>query len=162
MGRTWFVLIVLALVGVFAALNWNEFTRLSSLSLGLTRVEAPLGVVLLSLIVLLSLLYLLFTIGLETAALLEVKRYAREMLQYKKLAEEAEESRYTELKRFLEAELKRLEEAEKAEINALSARLEETLEKHGNTLAAYIGELEDTLLRLLKKGPGEDPGAKGP
>ncbi|MER3557516.1 MAG: DNA cytosine methyltransferase [Thermus sp.] len=162
MGRTWFVLIVLALVGVFAALNWNEFTQLSSLSLGLTRVEAPLGVVLLSLIVLLSLLYLLFTIGLETAALLEVKRYAREMLQYKKLAEEAEESRYTELKRFLEAELKRLEEAEKAEINALSARLEETLEKHGNTLAAYIGELEDTLLRLLKKGPGEDPGAKGP
>lgn len=162
MGRTWFVLITLALVGVFAALNWVEFTRPASLSLGLTRVEAPLGVVLLSLIVLLSLLYLLFTIGLETAALLEVKRYAREMLQYKKLAEDAEESRYTELKRFLEAELKRLEEAEKAEIGALSARLEETLEKHGNTLAAYIGELEDTLLRLLKKGPGEDPGAKGP
>lgn len=158
MGRTWFVLITLALVGVFAALNWVEFTRPASLSLGLTRVEAPLGVVLLSLIVLLSLLYLLFTIGLETAALLEVKRYAREMLQYKKLAEDAEESRYTELKRFLEAELKRLEEAEKAEIGALSARLEETLEKHGNTLAAYIGELEDTLLRLLKK----DPGAKGP
>lgn len=162
MGRTWFVLITLALVGAFAALNWAEFTRPASLSLGLTRVEAPLGVVLLSVIVLLSLLYLLFTVGLETAALLEVKRYAREMLQYKKLAEDAEESRYTELKRFLEAELKRLEEAEKAEIGALSARLEETLENHGNTLAAYIGELEDTLLRLLKKGPGEDPGAKGP
>lgn len=162
MGRTWFVLITLALVGAFAALNWAEFTRKASLSLGLTRVEAPLGVVLLSVIVLLSLLYLLFTVGLETAALLEVKRYAREMLQYKKLAEDAEESRYTELKRFLEAELKRLEEAEKAEIGALSARLEETLENHGNTLAAYIGELEDTLLRLLKKGPGEDPGAKWP
>jgi len=25
----------------------------------------------------------------------------------------------------------------------------ETLEKHGNTLAAYIGELEDQILRLL-------------
>ncbi len=153
MGRTWFVLIVLALVGVFAALNWNEFTRPSSLSLGLTRVEAPLGVILLSLIVLLSLLYLLFTIGLETAALLEVKRYAREMLQYKKLAEEAEGSRYTELKRFLEAEFKRLEEVQRAELAALADRMEEVLERHGNTLAAYIGELEDTLLRILK-GPG--------
>ncbi|MGQ9511225.1 MAG: DNA cytosine methyltransferase [Thermaceae bacterium] len=160
MGRTWFVFLVLALVGGFAALNWGEFTRKSALSLGLTRVEAPLGVILLSLIVLLSLLYLLFTIGLETAALLEVKRYAREMLQYKKLAEDAEASRYTELKRFLEAELKRLEEAEKEEIQALALRVEEVLEKHGNTLAAYIGELEDTLLTLLRKTPGDDPGAK--
>ncbi|MGQ9736152.1 MAG: DNA cytosine methyltransferase [Thermaceae bacterium] len=160
MGRTWFVFLVLALVGGFAALNWGEFTRKSALSLGLTRVEAPLGVVLLSLIVLLSFLYLLFTIGLETAALLEVKRYAREMLQYKKLAEDAEASRYTELKRFLEAELKRLEEAEKEEIQSLALRVEEVLEKHGNTLAAYIGELEDTLLTLLRKTPGNDPGAK--
>jgi hypothetical protein len=98
-----------------------------------------------------TLLYLLFTIGLETAALLEVKRYARELLHYKKLAEEAEESRYTELKRYLEAEFARLGEAEKEEIRALEARLVDILEKHGNTLAAYIGELEDQLLKLLKK-----------
>ncbi|WP_022797799.1 hypothetical protein [Thermus islandicus] len=155
-ARTLFTLFVLLLLTLFAWLNWGEITKPTSLSLGLTRVEAPLGLVLVVALALLSLLYLIFTVGLETAALLEIRRYARELLHYKKLAEEAEQSRYTELRRFLEAELKRLEEVEKEEIRALEARVEETLERHGNTLAAYIGELEDQLLRLL--GQGGDKG----
>lgn len=148
-ARTLFALLVLLLVVLFSWLNWGEITRPTSLSLGLTRVEAPLGLVLVVALGVVSLLYLLFTIGLETAALLEVRRYARELLHYKKLAEEAEQSRYTELRRYLEAEFQRLAEAEREEIRALEARIQETLEKHGNTLAAYIGELEDQLLRLL-------------
>lgn len=148
-ARTLFALLVLLLLILFSWLNWGEITRSTTLSLGLTRVEAPLGLVLVVALGVVSLLYLLFTIGLETAALLEVRRYARELLHYKKLAEEAEQSRYTELRRYLEAEFQRLAEVEKAEIEALEARVRETLEKHGNTLAAYIGELEDQMLRLL-------------
>ncbi|WP_234555155.1 DNA cytosine methyltransferase [Thermus caliditerrae] len=154
-ARTLFALLVLLLLALFAWLNWGEITKPTLLSLGLTRVEAPLGLVLVVALGVVSLLYLIFTIGLETAALLEVKRYARELLQYKKLAEDAEQSRYTELKRYLEAEFARLAEAEKEEIRALEARIAETLEKHGNTLAAYIGELEDQLLRLLTQ-PGRE------
>ncbi|MFN3178614.1 MAG: DNA cytosine methyltransferase [Thermus sp.] len=154
-ARTLFVLLVLLLLVLFSWLNWGEITKPTSLSLGLTRVEAPLGLVLVAALGVVSLLYLIFTIGLETAALLEVRRYARELLHYKKLAEEAEQSRYTELRSYLEAEFKRLAEAEKEEIRALEARVAETLEKHGNTLAAYIGELEDQLLRLLQGQGGE-------
>lgn len=156
-ARTLFALLVLLLLALFAWLNWGEITKPTSLSLGLTRVQAPLGLVLVVALGVVSLLYFIFTIGLETAALLEVKRYAREVLHYKKLAEEAEQSRYTELKRYLEAELKHLQEAEREEIRALEARVAETLERHGNTLAAYIGELEDQLLRLLSR-PGEGKG----
>ncbi|MFN3368475.1 MAG: DNA cytosine methyltransferase [Thermus sp.] len=154
-ARTLFVLLVLLLLVLFSWLNWGEITKPTSLSLGLTRVEAPLGLVLVVALGVVSLLYLIFTIGLETAALLEVRRYARELLHYKKLAEEAEQSRYTELRSYLEAEFKRLAEAEREEIRALEARVAETLEKHGNTLAAYIGELEDQLLRLLQGQGGE-------
>ncbi|WCM38953.1 hypothetical protein [Thermus antranikianii] len=155
-ARTLFALLVLLLLVLFSWLNWGEITKPTSLSLGLTRVEAPLGLVLVVALGVVSLLYLIFTIGLETAALLEVRRYARELLHYKKLAEEAEQSRYTQLRSYLEAEFKRLAEAEKEEIRALEARLAETLEKHGNTLAAYIGELEDQLLRLLQGRGGEN------
>ncbi|WP_105318119.1 DNA cytosine methyltransferase [Thermus tenuipuniceus] len=155
-ARTLFALLVLLLLVLFSWLNWGEITKPTSLSLGLTRVEAPLGLVLVVALGAVSLLYLIFTIGLEAAALLEVRRYARELLHYKKLAEEAEQSRYTELRGYLEAEFKRLAEAEKEEIRALEARLAETLEKHGNTLAAYIGELEDQLLRLLQGRGGEN------
>ncbi|WP_135257029.1 DNA cytosine methyltransferase [Thermus caldilimi] len=154
-ARTLFALLVLLLLVLFSWLNWGEITKPTSLSLGLTRIEAPLGLVLVVALGIVSLLYLIFTIGLETAALLEVRRYARELLHYKKLAEEAEESRYTELRRYLEEELKRLSEVEREEIRALEARIAETLEKHGNTLAAYIGELEDQLLRLLQGRGGE-------
>lgn len=156
-ARTLFALLVLLLLVLFSWLNWGEITRPTTLSLGLTRVEAPLGLVLVVALGVVSLLYLLFTIGLETAALLEMRRYARELLHYKKLAEEAEQSRYTELRRYLEAEFQRLAEAEKAEIEALEARVREMLEKHGNTLAAYIGELEDQMLRLLG---GQENGGK--
>lgn len=155
-ARTLFALLVLLLLVLFSWLNWGEITKPTSLSLGLSRVEAPLGLVLVVALGVVSLLYLIFTIGLETAALLEVRRYARELLHYKKLAEEAEQSRYTELRGYLEAEFKCLAEAEKEEIRALEARLAETLEKHGNTLAAYIGELEDQLLRLLQGRGGEN------
>ncbi|WP_243029053.1 DNA cytosine methyltransferase [Thermus albus] len=153
-ARILFALFVLLLLVLFSWLNWGEVTKPTSLSLGLTRVEAPLGLVLVVALGVVSLLYLIFTIGLETAALLEVRRYARELLHYKKLAEEAEQSRYTELRRYLEEELKRLAEVEKEEIRALEARLAEILEKHGNTLAAYIGELEDQVLRLLQERGG--------
>jgi uncharacterized integral membrane protein len=157
-GRTLFALLVLLLLALFAWLNWGEIARPTPLSLGLTRVEAPLGLLLVIALGVVSLLYLIFTIGLEAAALLEVKRYARELLHYKKLAEDAEQSRYTELRRCLEAELARLAEAEREEIRALEARVEELLEKHGNTLAAYIGELEDQILRLMKPEKGEGAG----
>ena len=157
-ARTLFALLVLVLLSLFAWLNWGEITKPTPLSLGLTRVEAPLGLVLAVALGVVSLLYLIFTIGLETAALLEVRRYARELLHYKKLAEDAEQSRYTELRRYLEAELARLAEAEREEIRALEARVEEILEKHGNTLAAYIGELEDQILRLMKPEKGEGAG----
>jgi len=45
--RTFFALLVLVLGGLFAWLNWPEVTRTAPLSLGFTRVEAPLGLVLL-------------------------------------------------------------------------------------------------------------------
>ena len=76
-ARTFFALLVLVLGGLFAWLNWPEVTRTAPLSLGFTRVEAPLGLVLLVALGVVTLLYLLFTFGLETAALLEVRRYAR-------------------------------------------------------------------------------------
>ena len=151
-ARTFFALLVLVLGGLFAWLNWPEVTRTAPLSLGFTRVEAPLGLVLLVALGVVTLLYLLFTFGL-----LEVRRYARELLHYKKLAEDAEQSRFTELRRYLEGKFQALREAEREELRALKEEVAETLEKHGNTLAAYIGELEDQILRLLGERK-QDPG----
>lgn len=143
--RVIFVTLVLVLLGIFAAANWSLIMAPQSLSLVFTRVEAPLGLILLITVALLSIWYVILSIGTEVAALLEVKKYAREILALRKQAEDAEASRLAELKKLIQEELESL----RSQINERFAQSENTiideLEKAGNTLAAYIGELEDQI-----------------
>lgn len=158
-ARTALLLAVLVAVGIFGALNWAVFTAPTPLSFGFWTVEAPLGLILLAVIAGLTLLYLVFLAWLETSALLEARRYGRELLAQRQLAESAEASRFAELKRSLETELGALHGLPDAAAREILTRLEQTegalradIERAGNTLAAYIGELDDRLRR-----PGADP-----
>lgn len=149
-----FVLIVLTLLAGFAALNWTVLATPASLNVLVARIEAPPGLVMLAVVATLTLLYLLLTLGLETAALLETRRSARELLAQRKLADDAEASRFTALRSFLEGELAQLkarpDEAARSVIERV-AEAEQTLRREiqeaGNTLAAYIGEVEDRVTR---------------
>lgn len=155
-GRNVFLLVLIVLMAVFAWRNWAVFSEEKTLSLIFTQVTAPFGIVMLSIMALLVAVYFMYTVGLETAALLEVKRYARELLAARKLADEAEASRFSELKKWLEGELSAIKaqnpvglEARLQEIveriDRVEQELREDIEKAGNTLAAYIGELEDQI-----------------
>jgi uncharacterized integral membrane protein len=149
-----FVLIVLVLLAAFAALNWTALATPASLNVLVARIEAPLGLVMLGVVAALTLLYVLLALGLHTAALLETRRSARELLAQRKLADDAEASRFTALRSFLESELAavktRPDEAARAMVERV-AQAEQTLRREiqetGNTLAAYIGEVEDRLTR---------------
>ena len=153
--RTLFLLIVLVAIGAFAALNWNAFMAPTTLSLGFVVVQAPLGLVMLALLAFLTALFLVFVVYVQASVLLDARRHARELQANRELADQAEASRFTELHRFLEAELKKVADLDAESRAALQARLDQldrdlrsAVEESGNTLAAYIGELED---RLEKK-----------
>jgi len=197
------VLVLLLLVALFAGLNWSLVTAPSEINLLFTRVSAPLGLILLGVIALLSLLYFFFIAVIETGSLIEIRRYARQVEQARKLADQAEASRFAELKSYLEQELSALAQgqsdlkdhvsleagearkalslehdtlkAQHAEISGrvdqkteqlkgeLMARLESLerslasdVERSGNTLAAYLGELEDRLLGRAGGGEAAD------
>jgi len=201
--RTLTVLVVLLLVALFAALNWSLITAPAEINLVVTRISAPMGLILLAVIAFLSILYFIFLAMIETSALLEVRRYAREVEQARKLADKAEASRFAELKKFLEAELSGLksgqeglrehvgsvaEEARaalslehdtlksqhgelgqridgkaemlKSELLGRLQRMEETLsadiERAGNTLSSYIGEVEDRLIGRIDEADNND------
>jgi hypothetical protein len=107
-----------------------------------------------------TLLYALLLVWVEAAALLEARSHARELHAQRQLAESAEASRYAELRRHLDTELTALRALPESASQAVVARLErlETdlrgdIERSGNTLAAYIGELEDRLIRGDRPGP---------
>lgn len=152
--RTLALLVTLCAIAIFAALNWGAFMAPATLSLGITDVQAPLGMVMLALIALLTGLFLVFVITLQTSVLLEARRQSRELQASRTLAEQAEASRLNELRLYLDSELQKLAARDQASDTAMTARLERmekdlrtAIEESGNTLAAYIGELEDRIAR---------------
>lgn len=159
--RTVLLLVMFGAIAIFAALNWNAFLAPTTLSLGIADVQAPLGMIMLGLIVLLTIMFLVFIVYLQTSVLLEARRHAKELQANRELADQAEASRFTDLRSYLEAELQRVAERDVEARTAMLARLDDvdrdlraSIEQSGNTLAAYIGELEDRLDKRDAPGPG--------
>ena len=136
-----FVLLI-ALVGLFALINWGAFSALTSLSLGFTTVQAPLGLIMLGLIAFLCVLFTVWVISLQAGSLMDSRRQTKELQAQRDLADKAEASRFTELRTALMARLDRLQD---------ESRL--ALEQSGNSVAAHIGQLEDRLERARLLSP---------
>jgi uncharacterized integral membrane protein len=152
--RTLLLLLVLLAIVLFAALNWTVFTTPATLSLLVATVEAPLGVIMLGLLVLLTGVFAIFAGYQQTSTLLEARQQGKRLEAQRKLADEAEASRITELQNLLNSALLRLEqqsvEGRQATLNRLDLleqNLRAALTQEGTTLSAYIGELEDRLDR---------------
>jgi len=152
--RTLFFLIVLAAISAFAWLNWFIFITPTILSLGFVEVEAPLGLVMLGVLIFLTALFLVYVVYLQGSVLLEARRHARDLKSSRELADQTETSRFTELRGFLDAELKKQEEIRRVSRTALLLRLDllernlsTAAEQTGTSISAYIGELEDRLER---------------
>jgi uncharacterized integral membrane protein len=115
---------VLLLVAVFAALNWSVITATTTLSLGFTQIQAPLGLVLLGILAILTAVFLFYLVYLQTSVLLEHRRHARELEASRELAEQAEVSRFTELRAFVDSRLQEVESSISAQLAELRERVE--------------------------------------
>ena len=128
--------LVLVLVGLFALLNWEVFAALTPLYLGVTTVQAPLGLIMLGLVAFLCVLFTVWVVGMQASSLTEARRQTRELQAQRDLADKAEASRFTELRTELVARLDRLQSESRIAI-----------EQNANSVAAQVGELEDRLVR---------------
>lgn len=149
---TLLLLLILAAFSAFASLNWRVFVTPTELSLGFTTVQMPLGLVMLGLLVFVTALFLIFVVYLQTSTMLEIRRHSRELKASRDLADKAEASRFTELRNAFETEMAKQanlgaesRSAVLARVDQLAIELRAAIDESGNTLAAYIGELEDRL-----------------
>ena len=156
--RSLLIVLVLGALALFTAVNWSAFTTPTTLSLIFATVEAPLGLVLLGMFVLLSALFLIYVVYLQSSVLFDTRRHARELNSQRELAEHAEISRIHDLRSYLESQLQTLgkqSEQFNAELSARLDRLEgelrESIEHCQNSLAASIAEIDDR----LERGDGE-------
>jgi uncharacterized membrane protein len=154
------LLVVIAALAAFAALNWSAFTTPTSLSLAYTTVEAPLGLIMLAVVALLTVLFLIYLGYLKVTVLLDARHHARELEASRSLAAQAEAYRNSELSEIVQSEMAKLAERgdqSKAELLAQLNRSESDLrtafEQGSNTLAASLGELEDRLDRMIGHPP---------
>lgn len=161
---TLFLVLALAVIGAFAALNWPAFTQVTTLSLGFASVTAPLGLIMLGMLVAVSVLFLAYLVSLQTSVLLETRRHARELQAHRALADQAEASRFTELRKFIETELQVRMAREVDMHSALLARMDKldesvrgAMQDANNTVAAYLGEMEDRLDRGERSIPKGHP-----
>jgi biopolymer transport protein ExbB/TolQ len=154
--RSLFIALALAALALFAALNWAAFMAPTTLSLGFAEVNAPLGLIMLVATGVVAALFLLYIVFQQAGVILETRRYAKELKSHRDLADSAEASRFTELRNFLEAELRRIEAQNAAaqretgaRIDRLEQAVQDKLAESARSMSAHLGEIEDKLDRVL-------------
>lgn len=123
--RTYVLVIGLIVVMAFVALNWSAIMTPTTLSLGVATVQAPLGLLMFTLLSLFSLLFLVFFIYSRTSGLFKERQHSKEMQATQKLADNAETSRFTELRELLRVELKKQADQHTDSTVTVLARLEQ-------------------------------------
>lgn len=139
--------VMAALAGGFAAANWAAFTAPASLNVLVASFDAPLGVVMLVVLAAFVLAFTVFMAAWQGTMLVESRRAAKELQQQRALADQAEASRFTELRGALRQESERLD----ARVAQAEASLRAELQDGINSLASMVGEMDD---RLRKQPPG--------
>jgi len=147
------LLIVCLVIVVFVAANWPAMTAPTDINLLLASIHAPLGLILLGLMVLLCAVFMVFVAYLQGTVLLEARRHARELAAQRELADSAEASRITELRGFLEQQISSLSTAlvnQSREMLSRVDRAESGLrEQPKDTQAGQLAESIATLDRNL-------------
>jgi len=150
--RTIVLVVAILLTAGFVALNVDEFTKPSVLSLGFTTLQIPLGLLMLGLLLAALLIFMANTFYIQSKNVLEARTHNRELNAQRELADKAEASRFTELRTYLEAQVVAEQQRETALGTVLADRfahqqtvLLARMEQMDNTLAAYMGELEQRL-----------------
>ena len=151
--RTILMILAILLVAGFVALNVDEFTRVSVLSLGFTTIQLPLGLVMLALLIATLLIFMASALYTQSKYALEARTHTRELNTQRELADKAEASRFTELRAYLEEQTLAEQRRESALGTVLADRFAQQqqvllarMEQTDNTLAAYMGQLEDRLV----------------
>jgi uncharacterized integral membrane protein len=151
--RSVLIVVVLGLLAIFAMVNWGTFIAPTRLSLVVTSVEAPLGLMMLGFTAVLAAVLFWYALKVQFGALSDSRRQADELRRQRELADQAEASRFTELKQYLERELAALRQAQQGS----EQRLREELVAATNTLSACIGEVDERLERQSPTAPEKMP-----
>ena len=143
--RSLLLLLVGAAIVAFIGVNWSAMTVPTDLNLIFTEIRAPLGLVLLGLMALLSAVFVGLIAYTQGTVLMETRRHAKELSAQRELADKAEASRFTELRTVLELRHQEAQQQLLNRLDALEEQFKARAQESDNSTAAYVGQLEQQL-----------------
>lgn len=143
--RTILVVLAIFLIAAFAAANWPVFVAPTRLSLVFTSFEAPLGLLMLVILMAVVLGFVGYMALWQGKTLLEFRRSAKELERQRDLADQAEASRFTALQATMQSDNQQLT----ARFAQLQEAIGAEIRENANSLAATLAEMDDRL-----KAPG--------
>lgn len=141
--RTLLALLVITLIAAFTVLNWPAFMASTTLSVGFMSFDAPLGLTMLGLLTAMTLVFVIYMAVWQASILRDTRRHSKEMQSQRALADQAEASRFTELRNLMHTEIERLAER----VSKSQSDLRTEIRDSSNSLAAMVAELDDRLKR---------------
>jgi uncharacterized integral membrane protein len=138
--RSWafFWSAIIAILGIFAAVNWSALAEPTTINLVFAEIAAPMGLTMLGAIVGLTLLFLFFVVWLETKALVNRGRVERS-------SHDAASIPIAELRAAMDREFSGIRMETGASIRAVMARLDklehvvkEEIERGNKTLSSSL------------------------
>ena len=166
------ITLLLALAGVFAAVNWATLTTTLPVNLLVRRIDAPVGLVLLVTVVAVALIGFLLSLLERADQLREIRTLERRLERTREKLDKQQARDMDDLKDAMRAWGESLEQridgrVERAEVTIQDAidrageedgrrfaELESRVRTVRNELAADVGEAEDTLRRMLAQAAG--------
>jgi len=163
--RTLLLIALILVIAGFVALNFDAVMHTTELDLGMAQIQAPLGLVMLGLLVVMFAIFLIALLFFQTSHAIEVRRITKDATEQRHLADKAEASRFNELREYLKVELQKTAERDAILNDKLAQKMDlvrsslvETIESTGNGLNANLGQIEDRLERQQPALP-HDKGA---
>jgi uncharacterized protein HemX len=137
----------------FAILNRDTLGTQVAVSFGFTRVSVSLGALLLVLALLLGGAFAALLVGVQFRHLSLHRRHSDELRSHRELADNAESSRFTELRQYLQQELAQIKELQRQS----EQRLRDEMQDTQNSLSASMGEIDERLERQFPSRPEQQP-----
>jgi uncharacterized protein HemX len=137
----------------FAIVNRDTLGTQVAVSFGFTRTSVSLGSLLLVFTLLLGGAFAALLAGVQYRHLGLHRRHAAELRSHRELADNAESSRFTELRQYLQQELAQFSETQRQ----CEQRLREEMQAAQNSLSASIGEIDERLERHFPSLPEQQP-----
>lgn len=156
--------IVLSTLGillvVFTGLNWGAMTEPTSLSLVFAQIQAPLGLLMLGMLLVVAAGATLLVTLHQTRMLMQARRMEKDLAAQRELADKAELSRFTLLQTHLDQQLTDIRhdvERQHAHLEQVIRSVQQSvnheLGDEARSLAAQLGQMEDRLNRWLEAVP---------